>query len=95
MSIKADINISPPPDSNTLSVTCKTHSPRFPPDTVIQSPLNCHSRVENASIALLQRLMSSVLAVILHSTHNGRCFAYKETASIQAFLPVYAHVRNI
>ncbi len=49
------------------------------------SPLNCHSRVGNASIALLQRLMSSVLADILHSTHNGRCSLIKKQLPFKRF----------
>lgn len=49
------------------------------------SPLNCHSRVGNVSIALLQRLMSSVLADILHSTHNGRYSLIKKRLLFKRF----------
>lgn len=85
MSIKADINISPRPDPNTLSLTCKTNSPRFPPDTTITVLWTVIHVVEMQAFAtLLLCLMISVLADILHSTHNGR-HSLIETASIQAF----------
>lgn len=85
MSIKADINISPRPDPNTLSLTCKTNSPRFPPDTTITVLWTVIHAVEMQAFAtLLLCLMISVLADILHSTHNGR-YSLIETASIQAF----------